>query len=187
MKKDVEKKPAPGMSDDAVRAKTGKTWPEWFAILDAAGGKTMTHKEIVAVLGKKYNVGSWWQQMVTVGYERARGLREVHQTSAGYQISVSRTVNVPVSRLYHSWEDPKARSQWLPEADLVVRKATKDKSMRITWTDHKTSVEVGFIAKGDTKSQVAVQHSKLPDAKAVERMKAYWGKMLDGLKGMLEG
>ena len=31
------------MSDEAVKAKTGKTWKQWFAILDKAGAKQMTH------------------------------------------------------------------------------------------------------------------------------------------------
>ena len=35
------------MTDAAVRGKTGKTWDEWFAFLDRAGCKSMTHKEIV--------------------------------------------------------------------------------------------------------------------------------------------
>jgi hypothetical protein len=57
------------MSDAAVQAKTGKTWDEWFKILDKAGGKKMNHKEIVAYLSEKYGVGPWWRQMVTVTYE----------------------------------------------------------------------------------------------------------------------
>ena len=34
----------------------------------------MNHKQIVALLYAKHNVGPWWQQMVTVTYEQARGL-----------------------------------------------------------------------------------------------------------------
>ena len=30
---------SPRMSDEAVKAKTGKVWKEWFAILDLAGAK----------------------------------------------------------------------------------------------------------------------------------------------------
>ena len=37
----------PRMSDEAVKAKTGKTWKEWFAILDQAGAIKLTHQEIV--------------------------------------------------------------------------------------------------------------------------------------------
>jgi hypothetical protein len=40
-------KSGPRMSDEAVAAKTGKNWKQWFAIIDKAGGKKMTHQEIV--------------------------------------------------------------------------------------------------------------------------------------------
>ena len=63
------------MSDAAVQASTGKIWKEWFAILDKAGARKMDHKQIVAYLVKHHKVGPWWQQMVTVIYEQARGLR----------------------------------------------------------------------------------------------------------------
>ena len=43
---------------------------------------------------------------------------------------------------------------------MTVRKATLDKSIRVTWNDGRSSVEVYFWIKGTDKSQVAVQHSK---------------------------
>lgn len=62
------------ISDEAVSARTGKTWGEWCKILDKARAKAMEHKEIVAILSKRYpKLGGWWTQMVTVGYEQARG------------------------------------------------------------------------------------------------------------------
>ena len=66
----------PSMSDDAVKARTGKTWTEWFAILDAAGAGKMTHPQIATYLSTEQAVPDWWSQMVTVTYEKARGLRE---------------------------------------------------------------------------------------------------------------
>ena len=177
---------APRMSDEAVQAKTGKTWKEWFAILDKAGAKKLTHQEIVKYLNTRQGVGPWWQQMVTVTYEQARGLREVHQKPGGYEISVSRTINAPISKVYHAFANDKARNAWLPEEGLAVRKATPNKSMRVTWNDVKTSLEISFLSKGDNKSQVVVQHSKLPNAKASTTMKAYWGKALDRLRASLE-
>ncbi|MBZ5536330.1 MAG: hypothetical protein LAO31_10280 [Acidobacteriia bacterium] len=85
------------MSDEAVQGKAGRTWKEWFSILDAAGARKMNHKEIVAYLSSKHKVGSWWRQMVTVGYEQARGMRELHQKPGGYEISVSKTIPVSPS------------------------------------------------------------------------------------------
>ena len=39
-----------GISSDAVKKATGKTWPQWIKLLDAAGCRTMDHKQIVAVV-----------------------------------------------------------------------------------------------------------------------------------------
>ena len=57
---------APKISDEAVAAKTGKTWSRWFALLDREGGRKKSHRDIVAVLSKRFDVGPWWQQMIAV-------------------------------------------------------------------------------------------------------------------------
>jgi hypothetical protein len=46
---------------------------------------------------------------------------------------------------------------------------------------------VGFEAKGEAKSTVALEHERLPDADEAERMKAYWRERVTALKGELEG
>lgn len=185
MKKAAGKKGA-GISDEAVQARTGKTWQQWFKILDAGGAKKMSHSEIATYLYEKHEVPGWWAQMVTVGYEQARGMREKHQKPSGYEISTSKTVVVPLSELFRAWEDKQALGRWLKDSGFTVRKATANKSMRITWVDGKTSLDVNFYPKGNGKSLVAVQHGKLADARAAERMKAYWGEQLDRLKAALE-
>ena len=177
---------APRTSDAAVKAKTGKTWKEWLAILDKAGARKMSRQEIVKYLNTKQGVGPWWEQMVTVTYEQARGLREKHQKPDGYEISVSRTIKAPLVRAFKAVANEEARNVWLLEERLTVRKVLPNKCIRITWKDEQSSVEIYFASKDDDKSQVVVQHRKLPDAKASARMKAYWSKALDRLREALE-
>ena len=53
----------PRMSDAAVKGKTGKSWAEWFALLDKAGAKKLDHKTIVAFLHRQHGLapgGSRW-------------------------------------------------------------------------------------------------------------------------------
>jgi uncharacterized protein YndB with AHSA1/START domain len=182
----TNKSQKPRMSDDAVQSRTGKNWSQWFAILDKAGAKKMSHQEIVKLLNSKYAVGPWWQQMVTVTYEQARGLRQKHEKPSGYEISVSRTVNAPLASVYKKVANEKSRSLWLSEDGVTIKKGTPNKSLRMTWKDGKTSLQISFLGKGDGKSQVVVQHSKLPDAKAAAKMKTYWGKALDRLREVVE-
>jgi hypothetical protein len=175
-----------GVSEAAVRAKTGKEWQDWFAILDAADCSSKDHKNIVAFLAENYQIDPWWQQQVTVAYEQARGLRQKYQTSTGFQASSSKTIQVPLSQLFSAWVDENLRKKWLAEHTLTIRKATADKSMRITWPDG-TNLEVYFYPKGDAKSQVTVQHSRLQDADSVAQVKRFWSDTLSRLKMMLEG
>jgi uncharacterized protein YndB with AHSA1/START domain len=177
---------APRMSDAAVSAKTGKTWKQWFTILDKAGAKKLNHQEIVKYLSDAHEVGPWWRQMVTVTYEQARGLRELHQKPAGFEISVSRTINVPLADLYKAFATDKARNAWLAEDGLEVSTAKANKSIRGAWNEVKTSLEISFVSKGDNKSQVVVTHRKLRNAKASATMKTFWAKALDRLRASLE-
>lgn len=175
-----------GVSSEAVQAKTGKTWAEWFAILDAAGAQTLLHPQIARYLQDVHGVPDWWCQMVTVGYEQARGLREAHQQTNGFTANASKTLAVPVAALYDAWAAESKRAAWLGEVELTVRKATPDKSIRITWGDG-SKVDVGFYEKGEGKSQISLQHSKLADTDAAAWMKTFWGAALDRLKAFVEG
>ncbi len=174
------------VGDEAVKAKTGKNWNEWFTLLNKAGAKKMTHQEIVKLLSSEHDVGRWWQQMVTVGYEQASGLRQGNQRPDGYQISVSRTLNASMGSAYKAFADEKLRTEWLGEKGLVVRRATPNKTLRMTWKDKATSLEVYFTKKTADKTQVVVQHTKIPDAKAAAKMKTYWAKKLDRLRTTFE-
>jgi uncharacterized protein YndB with AHSA1/START domain len=78
-----------------------------------------------------------------------------------------------VSTAFKAWTDEKTRKKWLP-ADLTIRKVTANKSLRISWEYGKTSVAAAFLPKGSNKCQVVAPHSKLPDAKAAAKMKAFW-------------
>ncbi len=174
-----------GRSDATIKAKTGCTWERWVKALDGSKAHTWTHKEIAKHVMEKYKIPGWWAQTVTVGYERIKGLRAVGQRRDGtFEANKSRTLAVPVARLYSAFHDPRVRTRWLPDVNLTVRTATPPKHMRITWPDQ-TSVVVGFTSMGAAKSQVAIQHGKLTDRAAVLRTKEFWAERLDALKEVL--
>jgi len=186
MKKTSPTDKAAGIGDAAVRAKMGKGWEEWFTILDAAGAAQMNHTKIADYLYERQGCPGWWNEMVAVGYEQARGLRRKYEKPSGFEISRSKTIAAPVAAVYKAWDDRRARARWLKEDGLTVRKATPEKSMRITWADGETHLDVNFYPKGEGKSQVVVQYGKLASAGAAERMKDYWSEALERLKGALD-
>jgi hypothetical protein len=176
----------PIMTDDAIKARTGKGWDQWFATLDKAGAAKLDHKGIAAILDTKMKVGPWWGQMIAVSYERARGLRAMNQKCDGqFAVSVSRTLPVDLSTLYEAVADETQRKKWFPKGAFKGSSQTKDKYFRGAWGKNGARLEVGFYAKADGKTQIALQVNKLEGPEAVESERAVWKEGLARLEALL--
>ncbi len=168
----------PGVSDAAVRKATGKGWDEWFALLDAWDGTAHSHPEIARHLYETYGIDGWWAQNVTVGYERARGMRALHERPDGFSMSASKTFPVPVERLFAAFVSPDERERWLEAVTLRNRTNQPNKSARFDVLPGDTRLAITFIAKGPAKSVAQLQQERLADAAAVARWKALWKEQL---------
>jgi hypothetical protein len=175
-------------SDERIRRRTGRGWEEWFDLLDDSGATERPHREIARWVADQLDIEPlvWDAQAITSSYERARGLRAVGETEQGFAVSATRTVAVPVERLFDAVVDESRRRSWLPDGELSERTATRPRSARFDWGDGTSRVIVAFDAKGEEKSTVALQHVRLPDGDEAERMKAYWRERVTALKEELE-
>jgi hypothetical protein len=175
-------------SDESIRQRTGRGWEEWFGMLDEWGAAERTHRETARWLAEQQDLHplAWNVQAVAASYERARGLRAVGEKDDGFAITASRTVAVPVERLYDAFLDEQLRHRWLPDGRLRVRTATRPKSARFDWGDGDGRVHVTFLPKGEARSTAALEHRRLADASEAERVKSYWRECLAALKATLE-
>jgi hypothetical protein len=171
----------PGMSDGAVRRGTGKSWDEWFAILDAWNGTAHNHTEIARHVYETYGIDGWWAQGVTVGYERARGMRALHERPDGFSMNASKTFPVPVERLFAAFVAEEERVQWLEGVELRNRTNQPNKSGRFDVLPGDQRLAANFTAKGPGKSSVALQMERLPSAEELERQRALWKAQLGHL------
>jgi len=169
-------------TDASVRQNTGRSWREWLRILGAWGAKARKHGDIVRYLMEEQGVPGWWAQSITVGYERSRGMRAKYQTLAGFfQVSVSKTFPIGVGKLFRAFVEAPQRNKWLERGTLKVRTTLKDRSVRFDFRDRTSRVVAYFEPKGRSKTTVTVQHERLPDAGAVEDMRAMWKERLGNL------
>ena len=190
-----------GPSDDAVRAATGRGWDDWFARLDAVGAVELDHKAIVTILRDREGLTSgWWQQSVTVAYEKARGLRApVGETAdAGFQVGVQRTVDLGAEAAWTWLTTGPGRDAWLGRADALslepgasyrcqdgtegeIRSLDPGRRLRATWRPPAwpapSPVQITITPKG-ARCTVGFHHERLPDAEARETMKARWRAVL---------
>jgi hypothetical protein len=168
--------------DGKVREHTGHGWKAWLRILDAWGAKQRTHKDVAGYLMEEHGVPGWWAQTITVGYERARGIRARHQTLDGsFQVSVSKTFPIGVGPLFRAFAEARERKRWLEPGTLKVRKTNADRSVRFDFRDGTSRVVVSFDPKDLHKTTVTIQHERLPDPRAVEEMRGMWKEHLTRL------
>jgi hypothetical protein len=177
-------RPQLDVSDEAVLQATRRTWDQWGEALDALGAMNLPHSDIARLVMDRFRLGPWWSQMVTVGYEQMRGLREKHQKSDGFSISATKTLTAHPERVYSAWNVDGERYRWLGAA-LKVRSVTHPTSIRLAGSDGLSQVVVMLRAKG-AKTQVSVEHSKLKDAADAQRMKGFWTQALDRLRTAVE-
>jgi hypothetical protein len=132
------------------------------------------------MLSKEHGVPGWWCQMVTVEYERARGLRAPHQPATGFSVGVSKAIAVSLSDLYAATAHATKRKKWFPRGVLESSSKTTDKYFRGSWNGH-ARLEFYFYAKDSGRTQVAVQVSRLAEKTDVERERSAWKAALEKL------
>lgn len=175
----------PGVSDAAVQRATGKIWDEWFVLLDAWGGTSRSHSEIARHVHEVYGIDGWWAQSVAVGYERARGMRALHERPDGFSMNASKTFPVPVERLFAAFVEQDERERWLEAVTLRRRTSQPNKSARFDVLPGETRLAVTFIAKGPQKASAHLEQERLATAEDVVRWKALWKEQLAHLAAFL--
>jgi hypothetical protein len=80
------------VSEEKLKEATGRRWEAWFSILDRWGARDRKHGEMVGFLMDEHDVEGWYAQAITVGYERARGMRLKHQQADGFTVYASKTI-----------------------------------------------------------------------------------------------
>jgi uncharacterized protein YndB with AHSA1/START domain len=173
------------LTDDAVRIKTGKPWEEWCKILDKAGARMMDHREIALLLQNQIGLSRWWSNMVAVGYENERGIRQDARgepLGKRYQVTVSKLVAVPRPAVWAACKDPGTLVRWLPDAKFEISKSVPHRILHLAWPDH-TRVSIRFHERRG-KTRVVVSHRKVAESDS-KRVQNYWSAALERLAAIV--
>ena len=175
----------PTISNESLQKATGKTWEEWFSVLEEEGAQALSHKETANMLVEEHGVDGWWAQGITVEFERAIGRREVGQTSTGdYQTAASKTIPGTLDEALESWEKLVGEARDFNSVAFADEPSSshtdKWRYWRVSLADgSKVTVVIGD--KGADKALLAINHEKLSDKEAVDRWKSFWKDFLQGL------
>jgi hypothetical protein len=169
----------------ALERTTGRDRQGWFAVLDEWGAAGRPYREIADWLTGEHGLSDWWAQKLIVEYEEARGVRAAGVRRDGtFEVGASKVINVDIERVRAAFVDPTARERWLRDARLQPRDPSTETRLRFDWADG-SRIVVNLVADAD-RTQVAIQHERLPDADTAARVKAFWRERMADLKAYLE-
>jgi uncharacterized protein YndB with AHSA1/START domain len=192
-----------------VNRATGRTWEQWIAFIDRHGGEDLDHKGIVKLLAHEGAVQSgWWQQMVTVGYEHAKGRRRTGETAdAGFQVGVQRALPLGRQALWELLTSGPGLRTWLgsvrkptlePGAVLETRDGTRaeirtlrsGQRLRLHYQPgaraRATTLQLSLSCPRNTPDRTTLRfhHEKLASQTQREQMRAHWRAVLDRLEAL---
>jgi hypothetical protein len=192
-----------GLSDAAVVKRTGQGLDHWFGVLDAFGAAAKGHTAAARHLARSHGVPGWHAQMITVAYERVRGMRAPNQAGRTFQVSVSKTVRARVDEVARAITDAGRRAQWLRAADRGLARALEagltrprkqplrmvksDDHARLRYAWNGAPVEIRVYGKPKGAASIVADNKGLPDAAAVERRRVEWRAALAALAAFLAG
>jgi hypothetical protein len=186
------------VSEARVLQRTGRPLAQWFRVLDQFGAAERGHTEAARHLGRDHHVSGWYAQAITVAYERARGLRTINQTSKGFQVSVSRTIQAEPTLITSAFTNTRTRKAWLASADRelaeVLNQVLAKKreftcsprgtyGLRFRWNG--AAVEIGVTPMANGRSQIVAAISRLADAKDVAGQRRRWTAVLNAVRAHL--
>jgi uncharacterized protein YndB with AHSA1/START domain len=195
------------MTDESIKAATGRNWEEWFAYLDAWDAKGKGRRETGVHLYYDLKLGDWWSPTIGVEYEAARGMREKDGKLRGYMICSTKTINAQMPEIYAAWSSPEQLDRWFGEGNKATfedggtfenadgnrgefKRVRKDKDIRLVWKDPRcgegTPVDVTFTAKGDKKCLMMLSHDRIQTRAEADGLRNAWGAAFDRLKSTLE-
>jgi hypothetical protein len=158
------------VSDEKLRAATGRGETDWFALLDAAGATSLNHTQIARWLAHEFpNLDGWWCQAVTIRYEQARGMRLPGQRADG-TFSTAATRIVPGSPGEVLEAAIAHGAAWLGAPPSSTNPTAKTPTAR--WKlDGKQQVVATATTLPDGRVSVAFTWSGIPDEDGVSRAK----------------
>lgn len=167
------------VSDEKLKAATGKSREEWHALLDAESASEWAHPQIARWLVEAHGVDGWWAQGITVGYEQARGMRLPGQLADGtFSVTSSKTFayrqRVTLDLVIAAFTDH------FSAAPASVSPEAKHPTARWKFDDGISVLATISPVNGD-KSRAALTHLKLTAPDQLEPARAALAEVLDTL------
>ncbi|MDN5587179.1 MAG: hypothetical protein L0G69_11530 [Brevibacterium sp.] len=176
------------MNTEAIEKALGEPWADTRARLEAAGGASVSHKELADALYPQFDgvveKHGWWVQGAVVAYEQEIGRRVPGQRADGtFDVAVSRTVpgqRDDIITRFAFFIDEGALAGVALDGEARTSKTAKRSFWRADLEDG-TKVEAAAEPKDDNRTLLVLTVSKLPSAERLEEWRSDLKELLQQL------
>ncbi len=198
------------LTDAACKEATGRTLKQWFDWLDGVDALKIGRRESCTKIYEDTGISrgsDWWVVSIAVEYELARAPKKKDGLAEGYGICVTKSINAPLDALWSAWTAPAQLSKWFgPGFKLELKdggawsnkdgdqgsflRVREGKDLRFSFENPALSsastVDVVPTAKGEGKSHVMLNHTRIQTRAEADGLRRGWGSAFDALKKLLE-
>lgn len=188
------------VTDVACKAATGRSFADWYALIDGAGLATNRRDAIQLVYnetGRGKDV--WWPTTIWVEFERARGIVKKDGRAEGYNICCTKGFKLAPADLFPHFATQEALGAWVTgwtgevteggrfrcgDASGTVGRIRANKDIRLDWQGpgfSPTEIEIQFTVLGD-KTTINIFHKRIATRAEADGLRRAWGVALDHLK-----
>jgi len=200
----------PPQTDAAIKKDTGKSFKEWFAILDAAGGPSLGRRELSLHFSKIEPKAMLvkWGPSINFEYEKKHGVVEKDGRPKGYTICITKSIAAPPAAVYAVVEDGKSWKKWFgtnAKADVkeggryscddgdqgTFTRVRKDKDLRMTVENPRHAgvdpYDIVFQSAPKEKTTLMVTINRIQSRELADELRDSWTVAFDQLKALVEG
>ena len=197
----------PGFSTVEIRDATGKTWDEWSRIIDASGGRDLSHAQVLAYLVDDRGVQRDWAELIAVRYDKELSLEDGGGDDGPFELRIARTIAAAPERVFAAWTLAEDWNRWFTSGTKLLAQpggryenADGDRGeflivepphrLRFSWENAKrcpsTVVDVTFAPTAEGATHVELAHERLTTAQDRDEMSSGWSRALDALRAYVE-
>ena len=165
---------------EPIEKATDIQWQTWLELIEQAGGKNMSHPEIVAVayrkLNKKIDKAGWWSQGIAVAYEQQIGRRLPGQKPDGtFEFSVSKTFDGQRKDIFEKVSRILDSKTKLNNGDVKNTRTTSTPN-RSHWRCDldDTKLDFSFEQRPKNKTAVIIYHTQLKNQSTSDEWRNFW-------------
>lgn len=169
----------------ALERASGRSWDDWLAVFEAAGGTSASHGELaaaaIAAMPSDLENPGWWAQGAAIAFEQHTGMRVPGQLSDGsFGVSASRTLETDRDAAIEAWAalvasaaDQRGRAFGEPRTSRTGKRSFWRASLADAG-----KVEASATPKDEGRITFTVSQSGLADGAEIEAWRSHWKALL---------